>query len=58
MEKLYTLKQSADILGVKLGTIKKWVYYDNKLKVVKVGGHAVRITESELKSIITAKDDK
>lgn len=56
MDKLYTVKQAAEILNLAEGTIRNNLT-SGKIKFVKVLG-ATRIEESELKRIIQAVDKK
>ena len=50
-EKLYTLKQASEILGVHPKTIQKWDR-EGKIKVVRTPGGRRRIPESEIKRIL------
>lgn len=46
MEKLYSVKQIADLLGISEITIRQWIQH-NKIKSVKIG-NSRRVTESEV----------
>ena len=50
-EKFYTSQEVADLLGLKLATIQKYVR-DGKLKAVRLGGSRkiIRISETDLKA--------
>lgn len=50
MEKLYSVKEVADILGVAEGTVRNYLV-DKKIRHVKVLGNT-RIKESELKRLV------
>lgn len=50
-EKLYTLKQASEILGVHPKTIQKWDR-EGKIKVVRTPGGRRRIPESEIKRLL------
>jgi len=50
-EKLYTLKQASEILGVHPKTIQKWDR-EGKIQVVRTPGGRRRILESEIKRIL------
>ena len=49
MERLYTLKQSAEMLAVSPELLKK-LYRQGRLRVVRIG-RAVRISEKELERL-------
>lgn len=53
MEKLYTTKQVAEILGLTPNTIRLYVR-EGKIKATRVGGERVimRISESDIKAYI------
>ncbi|QDA31780.1 IS607 family transposase [Thermococcus indicus] len=53
-EKLYTLKQASEILGVHPKTIQKWDR-EGKIKVVRTPGGRRRIPESEIKRLLGIK---
>lgn len=46
MEKLYSVKQIADLLGIAEITIRQWIQHD-KIKSVKIG-NSRRVPESEV----------
>jgi excisionase family DNA binding protein len=46
MEKMYSLKETAEILSLAVVTLRKWIG-EGTLKSVKIGS-AVRIPESEI----------
>ena len=50
MEKLYTVKEFAEIIGVAQITVRQWIQHD-KIKSVKVIGSR-RIEQSEIDRII------
>lgn len=53
MEKLYTTKQVAEILGLTPNTIRLYVR-EGKIKATRIGGERVimRISESDIKAYI------
>ena len=51
MEKLYTIKQVAEIFSVHANTVRRWIR-EGKLKTIKLEVGTERITESELKSFM------
>ena len=53
-EKLYTVKQASEILGVHPKTIQKWDR-EGKIKVVRTPGGRRRIPESEIKRLLGEK---
>ena len=55
-EKLYTLKQASEILGVHPKTIQKWDR-EGKIKVVRTPGGRRRIPESEIKRLLGIKEE-
>lgn len=50
MEKLYTMKEAKQMLGVQTKTIQRWDR-ENKIKVVRTPGGRRRIPESEVQRI-------
>ena len=50
MEKLYTVKETADILELKPITIRRWIAA-GKIKVNRLPGGGIRILESEIARI-------
>jgi excisionase family DNA binding protein len=50
-ERLLTVKEAADRLGVSLRTLEDWIY-DHKIEVVKLGRRCVRIKESTIDHLI------
>lgn len=48
MEKLYTIKQVAEMFSVHPNTVRRWIK-QGKLKTIKLEVGTERITESELK---------
>ena len=48
MEKLYTIKQVAEIFSVHANTVRRWIK-EGKLKTVKLEVGTERITETELR---------
>ncbi|MEX2690178.1 MAG: IS607 family transposase [Candidatus Njordarchaeum guaymaensis] len=56
-EKLYTVKQASEILGVHPKTIQKWDR-EGKIKVIRTPGGRRRIPESEIKRLLGIKDEK
>jgi len=55
-EKLYTVKQASEILGVHPKTIQKWDK-EGKIKTVRTPGGRRRIPESEIKRLLGTKDE-
>lgn len=56
MEKTYKLKEAAEILGLKVRTIRQWVH-DGKIEAFKVpGGKHWFIKESELRRVQGANE--
>ncbi|EEB73191.1 IS607 family transposase [Thermococcus sp. AM4] len=55
-EKLYTLKQASEILGVHPKTIQKWDR-EGKIKVIRTPGGRRRIPESEIKRLLGIKEE-
>jgi excisionase family DNA binding protein len=51
MAGLLTVKETADLLGVKPSTVRAWIHRREKLEVVKVG-RAVRIPESAVSRFV------
>jgi len=57
MEKLYRIKEAAEILGVHPKTVQKWAR-EGKIKVVYTVGGRRRIPESELKKLLGEKIER
>ena len=58
MEKKYKLREVAEILGLKVRTIRQWVH-DGKLEAVKApGGKHWFVSDSELRRILGKDADK
>ena len=55
-EKLYTLKQASEILGVHPKTIQKWDR-EGKIRVVRTPGGRRRIPESEIKRLLGIQEE-
>ncbi|GAB6135188.1 IS607 family transposase [Thermococcus prieurii] len=55
-EKLYTLKQASEILGVHPKTIQKWDR-EGKIKVIRTPGGRRRIPESEIRRLLGIKEE-
>ncbi len=55
-EKLYTVKQASEILGVHPKTIQKWDK-EGKIKVIRTPGGRRRIPESEIKRLLGIKTE-
>ncbi len=51
MSGLLTVKETAEVLGVKASTVRAWIHRREKLEVVKVG-RAVRIPESAVQRFV------
>jgi excisionase family DNA binding protein len=51
MAELLTVKETAEVLGVKPSTVRAWIHRRENLEVVKVG-RAVRIPETAVKRFI------
>ena len=56
-EKLYTVKQASEVLGVHPKTIQKWDR-EGKIKVVRTPGGRRRIPESEIKRLLGLKPEE
>ena len=50
MERLFGLKEAAEMLGITPNTLRKWVYLGN-VEYCKVGG-MLKFTESQIKACI------
>jgi len=57
MEKLYTLKEAKELLGVTTRTIQRWDK-DGKIRVVRTIGGRRRIPEGEIKRILGLKEER
>ena len=53
MQKLLTVKEAAEQLGLKPCTIRKWVL-QRELSYVRVGKRAIRISEREVERVISS----
>lgn len=53
-DKLLTIKQAADVLGISYRTLYQWSWLKKQLPFIKVG-RALRISESDLKNFIEKK---
>ena len=51
MSKLYTAKETAEILGIKESTVRKWVL-EKRIPYVKVGT-ALRFNANEIEKIVS-----
>ena len=56
-EKLYTVKQASEVLGVHPKTIQKWDR-EGKIKVIRTPGGRRRIPESEIKRLLGIKPEE
>ena len=56
-EKLYTVKQASEILGVHPKTIQKWDR-EGKIRVIRTPGGRRRIPESEIKRLLGIKPEE
>ena len=56
-EKLYTVKQASEVLGVHPKTIQKWDK-EGKIKVIRTPGGRRRIPESEIKRLLGIKPEE
>ena len=56
MEKLYTIKQVAEMFSVHPNTVRRWIK-QGKLKTIKLEVGTERITESELKVFMGVEDN-
>lgn len=56
-EKLYTVKQASEILGVHPKTIQKWDK-EGKIKIIRTPGGRRRIPESEIKRLLGIKPEE
>ena len=50
MDRLFGLKEAAEMLGVKQSTLRKWVYLGN-IEYCKVGG-MLKFSESQIRACI------
>lgn len=50
MDRLFGLKEAAEILGIKQSTLRKWVYLGN-IEYCKVGG-MLKFSESQVRACI------
>ncbi|MCD6213383.1 MAG: IS607 family transposase [Candidatus Desulfofervidus sp.] len=57
MEKLYTLKEAKELLGVSTKTIQRWDR-EGKIRVVRTIGGRRRIPESEIKRILGIHEER
>lgn len=55
-EKLYTVKQASEILGVHSKTTQKW-NREGKIRVVRTLGGRRRILESEIKRLLRIREE-
>ncbi len=55
-EKLYTVKQASEILGVHPKTIQKWDR-EGKIRIIKTPGGRKRIPESEIKRLLGMQEE-
>lgn len=55
IDKMYTLKEAQEILGVSKPTLYNW-QKSGKITFVKLGDHLTRIPESELKRLIKGEE--
>ncbi len=49
--RLLSLKQASEILGINRGTLYQWKYHKKHLPFVKVGG-SIRISEKDLMGFV------
>lgn len=56
MEKLYTIKQVAEMFSVHPNTVRRWIK-QGKLKTIKLEVGTERITESELRVFMGVEDN-
>ena len=54
MEKLYTVREAADMLGIKENTLRHWMF-QNKIEFIKVGTWQVRFTQSQIDSAFSVQ---
>jgi len=52
-EKLYSVKEVVDLLGIKLGTVNNWIYMGKLKRVKTLRGY--RVLGSDLKSFVVMK---
>lgn len=57
IEKMYSIKEAQELLGVTKTTLNNWAK-KGKIKFVKLGERLVRIPESELKKFIEEGEEK
>lgn len=51
MSQMLTVKEAADLLGLRPSTLRKWIFA-RRLDVVRVGSRAVRIRRATLEALI------
>jgi excisionase family DNA binding protein len=56
VEKLYTIKQVAEMFSVHPNTVRRWIK-QGKLKTIKLEVGTERITESELRVFMGVEDN-
>lgn len=56
MEKLYTIKQVAEMFSVHPNTVRRWIK-QSKLKTIKLEVGTERIAESEIKNFMGVEED-
>jgi len=57
MEKLYTMKEASEILGVHVRTLQKWDR-EGKIRCVRTVGGKRRVPESEIKRILGLHEER
>ena len=54
MEKLYTVREAADMLCIKENTLRHWMF-QNKIEFTKVGTRQVRFTQGQIDSAFSVQ---
>jgi len=57
MEKLYSSKQAAELLGLKKLTIYRWIK-SGRVRAVRLPNGRLRIAESELEKVISPNNQR
>lgn len=54
MEKMYTVREAADMLSVKENTVRHWMF-QNKIEFIKIGAKTVRFTQSQIDRMLSVQ---
>jgi excisionase family DNA binding protein len=57
MEKLYTVKEVANILRITEGTVRNWIRLGD-IQAIKISGILIRIPEEELERLLNTSTKK